>query len=110
MTDLVFGPDPVPEVEADSTCVIYERGTGRIRHTHRVVTLRGGQRRDEEELVREAREQFRLAGGEGGEELNDLVVDSGALDMPGIVSVEPTTGELMSRPHTEPLLDRLPPG
>ncbi len=97
MSDLVFGANPITDVEADSTCVIFEARSGRIRHTHRVVTLRGGRHPDTKEMVRVARDHLQQAGGDLTG-LNEIIVDSVALDTPGMISVDVATGGLVSRP------------
>lgn len=100
MSDLLFGSEPFIPVEADRTCVLFGPNTGQIRHTHRVITLRGGTRPDDPTVESAAREHLQLSGGDA-QGLRALIVDSGGLDSPAIFSVDVTTGELVSRPLPE---------
>ena len=38
-------------VSSERLCVVYERSSGEIVHTHRVVTLEGGREPDEDEMA-----------------------------------------------------------
>lgn len=97
MTELIFPTEPETPIESDTTCVLFEPQSGEIRHTHRVVTLRGGRRPDEAEIESRARERF-VEAVKDAPEVKALLVDSGALDAPGLLSVEITTGAIVSRP------------
>jgi hypothetical protein len=53
---------PPPSPEHERLCVLYDPATGRIVHTHRVMTMPGGRRVDEEEMERRTRERARSRG------------------------------------------------
>jgi hypothetical protein len=85
-------------VDYESVCVLFDPGTGRIAHTHRVVTLQGAERASEADVEARAREAAKQL----GRDLPDtevLHLGGDAMREPGIYSVDPESRSLvLSKP------------
>lgn len=92
------------QVESDTLCVLYDRDTGKIALTHRVITLAGGEVRDQASIETAARD---LAAGRGRDvaALEALHTGGDTMDQPGVYSVKVRTGELLFQTFEEAGID-----
>lgn len=67
--------DPEPEELRSDACIVYDRATGEILHTHEVITLPGAHPPDEKELAAEALALASEGSGKKAQGLDILRVD-----------------------------------
>jgi hypothetical protein len=82
------------EPESVQTCVIFDPATGRIVHTHHVVTLPGGSSASPEEVEQRAWERAAAAGHDPSQ-LRAIHVDSEQLNRSASYRVDVTTLQLI---------------
>lgn len=89
------------QVASDTLCVLFDRRTGTIAFTHRVITLTGGETRDQAAIEATAREPA-ARGGEDVTALNALHVAGDAMRELGLYSVNVDTRSSCSRRSRTP--------
>ena len=72
----------------ESLVVLYEGGSGRIVHTHRVVTFEGGEHPDEATLEKQAMDQFQLAEPQTRQKVELLHASPGSMKADGVYRVD----------------------
>jgi len=86
-------------VKSSRTCVVYDPDSGRVHHVHRVVTLEDGQEPSERQIEAHAMEILKRKG-RSTEKLKALHLPSDKVEMQQLMSVDPKTGSLISKPKS----------
>ena len=86
-------------VKSSRACVVYEPDSGRISHIHEVVTLEGGEEPTEAQIEAFVMEMLKRMG-KPTEKLNILHVPSESVQTHALLSVDPRTKSLISRPKS----------
>jgi hypothetical protein len=88
------------EVARETLVVLYEGETGRIVHTHRIVTFQGGDHPDEATLETQALEQFRQADPKFVQKPRFLHAAPGSMKAETLYRVDLTKNVLVEMPQS----------
>jgi hypothetical protein len=89
------------KVARESLVVLYEAETGHILHTHRVVTLQGGEHPSKATLEKDALEQLRLAQPQLAKQPEVLHSAANSMRAEGMYKVDKQKKSLVEIPATK---------